>query len=318
MKSTMGISINPLAGEIFIRCLLHNISRRRTIKGLVRAEEREIRELKGFLDGRPHHSHLWLIPFLEHYHTFDDQEKAEWEVYCRRQEDALTLAVTVNLGDRFAVISGESAGLIPELWQLCREKQVTRVFAEPSFLAGLAERFGSSFTAATRARKKYIYRLKPGELRVSPDRSFRKARESDYELLVQWYGAFVKEEKIAVNEDYLRILKAGLLYVYLKDTRVASMVRVPVIGTSYAKISAVYTPPEERRKGCATQLQANVSAIFLGSGLSMITDPEDSNIASITCYEKLGFSRIGKEISLYPEWRKNPEWGKNPEVESLG
>ncbi len=126
-------------------------------------------------------------------------------------------------------------------------------------------------------------------------------------MLVQWYGAFIKEEKLPVKDDYLSILKTGALYVYVKEGRMVSMVRVPVIGMSYAKISAIYTPPEERLKGYATKLQANVSAIFLGQNLSMITDPEDSNTASIKCYQKLGFSLIGAEISIYPEWEINPE-----------
>lgn len=248
------------------------------------------------------HSHLWLIPFLEYFPTFSDDSKAGWEFHVRMAGAGIGLAITIDLRDRFAVISGDGGGQAQAIWQMCREKGVTRVFAEPSFLASLRESLGSAFDAEARARRKYIYRLKPGELRIAADTSFRRAREGDFELLVKWYEAFVREENILVSDDYLKVLMSGALYVYLSGSRIVSMVRIPVIGTKYAKISAIFTPPEERGKGYATQLQADVSSVFLGRRLSMITDPEDKNTASIRCYEKIGFSRIGEEISIYPNW----------------
>ena len=140
-----------------------------------------------------------------------------------------------------------------------------------------------------------IYRLAHvDEPRQRPAGHPRLADPSDRDLLVRWMGAFSAElgdPRADAERAVDRRLREGRLFLW-DDGRVVSMVGTfpPVAGV--VRLGPVYTPSEERRRGYATALVAEVSRRALAAGASRCMLYADlANPISNSIYQAVGYRR---------------------------
>src|SRR5437762_6248764 len=128
---------------------------------------------------------------------------------------------------------------------------------------------------------------------------FRLAVEAEHDLLTRWTTAFMAE---ALNDTHgedvpqatLKRIRAGDLFVWESDTgQVVSMAeRVrPIINV--ITIALVYTPPELRGKGYATNCVAALSQHLLNSGWAICSLTTDlANPTSNHIYQRIGYRPV--------------------------
>jgi ribosomal protein S18 acetylase RimI-like enzyme len=132
----------------------------------------------------------------------------------------------------------------------------------------------------------------------------RRGSTAEAALLVEWANLFYTEafgaNTHAHAEDYVsELLDAAEprgIWVWEVDGKPVSTASVNRITPHGAVISLVYTPPAERRKGCAAALTAALSAHLLTSGrqwCALYTD--QTNATSNHIYQSIGYIRIGEQ-----------------------
>ncbi len=155
--------------------------------------------------------------------------------------------------------------------------------------------------------REMVYRLDTvTAVPVAPGR-FRRAEDSDRELLREWmlqFHAEAVEPISAVEAAQLtdRKLLEGALYVWEREAPVslAGWVRPTRNGIT---IGPVYTPEAHRGKGYATSCVARLSDLLLEeySFCSLFTDL--SNPVSNSIYQKIGFRPINPVLQTRFEYR---------------
>ena len=73
----------------------------------------------------------------------------------------------------------------------------------------------------------------------------------------------------------------------------------------YGKIAAVYTLPNQRRKGYALNLVHAISEDILKDGLVPILYTDADYGASNSCYKKIGFEQVGSLCTVQGKDIKN-------------
>jgi uncharacterized protein len=126
--------------------------------------------------------------------------------------------------------------------------------------------------------------------------SFRHATESDREILVSWFEAFVREalDSVPTNTERSveRHLQRGTAYIWEDETPVTMACHVGITPNG-ASVSMVYTPPEHRRKGYASACVATLSQTLLNQGYKycfLFTDL--ANPTSNHIYQALGYQPV--------------------------
>lgn len=114
-----------------------------------------------------------------------------------------------------------------------------------------------------------IYQLQTVEPIAKSSGYLRLANESDRQLILEWYKAF-ELDAIGTNQENIhRIvdyhLKENQAYIW-EDKLPVSMVFSGGSTPNGKRITAVYTPPEYRKKGYATSCVAALSQKLLDSG----------------------------------------------------
>jgi hypothetical protein len=127
----------------------------------------------------------------------------------------------------------------------------------------------------------------------------RLATQSDRPLLLQWFTAFNSEIDLVTNDVIDAIqrkvdveLKRQSIYIW-EDKAPVSMVGGRQFSPTAARIAAVYTPPEYRRKGYATASVAALSQKLLDQGCDrcfLFTDL--ANPTSNRIYQQVGYCPI--------------------------
>lgn len=130
----------------------------------------------------------------------------------------------------------------------------------------------------------------------------RIATESERELLIRWFEAFVLEAlgsvEPGVERTVERHLQRGSAYIWEDETPVSMACHVSVTPNG-AGISLVYTPPEHRRKGYASACVAALSQTLLKAGhryCFLFTDL--ANPTSNHIYQAIGYKPVG-DLSDY-------------------
>jgi uncharacterized protein len=165
---------------------------------------------------------------------------------------------------------------------------------------------GQAIRLATRER---IFRL----TQVRPPRpvagSWRLATETDRALLVAWLRAFNAEAldggepaDMAVVADRMLAGEGRAAYLW-DDQRPVSLAAVGGPTPHGARVGPVYTPPEQRGRGYASNLVAAVSQAQLDAGrraVFLFTDL--ANPTSNHIYQTIGYEGV-RDIA---EWRFEP------------
>ena len=130
----------------------------------------------------------------------------------------------------------------------------------------------------------------------------RIATESERELLIRWFEAFMLEALGSVEPGVERTVERHLqqrsAYIWEDETPVSMACHIRVTPNG-AGISLVYTPPEHRRKGYASACVAALSETLLKAGhryCFLFTDL--ANPTSNQIYQAIGYKSVG-DLSDY-------------------
>jgi predicted GNAT family acetyltransferase len=192
------------------------------------------------------------------------------------------------------------------------------VLAEPS-LPGVtanepwASRFADAWTAATGRSWRLgvgqgVYALVEVRTPQQASGSARAATIEDRELLREWMDAFAAEALQAMPRDEGAMERgidarigagaAGGFTLWQIDGRPVSLTGWMPIPAG-ARIGPVYTPPEERGRGYASNLVAHVSADMLEGGAAacfLYTDL--GNPTSNAIYRRIGYEQVAESSMI--------------------
>lgn len=126
----------------------------------------------------------------------------------------------------------------------------------------------------------------------------RKAEEGDRQLAEAWVREFHAETRGTQSEpakDMASWIANGRLWFW-ENSEVVSMLvaRKPVVGV--VRISAVYTPPEKRRRGYAAACVHAISKQITDAGLHCILYTDLANPTSNSIYRRIGYRAISEAI----------------------
>lgn len=151
-----------------------------------------------------------------------------------------------------------------------------------------------------------IYSLTKVSFPPPIDGNIRPAQPSEAPIIAGWIRAFAadalpKSEQLteaAALKKAEDIINAGRMFVW--DVKGKPVAQAAVSGTqNTARISMVYTPPEERGHGYAKSVVAWLSQQQLDMGKSMCCLYADArNPVSNSIYRKIGYEFVGRS-SLY-------------------
>jgi len=178
----------------------------------------------------------------------------------------------------------------------------------PSDVAGT---FSSKWTQLTGQKPveymdQLIYTLKKVSFPPPVEGEFRFARPGEAPCVAEWVSAFAREalpkaEQKSSAEELKKaeeMIKVGRVAVWIVNGRPAA--QAGISGTdSVARISMVYTPPEQRGHGYASAIVAHLSQLQLDQGKKMCCLYADArNPVSNSIYRKIGYEFVGRS-SLY-------------------
>jgi uncharacterized protein len=162
----------------------------------------------------------------------------------------------------------------------------------------------SAHTGAHARRRMHqgVYRLRAVKRSDRAAGRLRAAEERDRYLVIPWLDAFGREALDGTATDAARVWDSfqgeSVRRLYLWETpegRSVSLAAVSGRTPNGVRISSVYTPPEERRRGYASALVAALSRSELESGTRFCFLYTDlANPTSNHIYRDVGYERVGE------------------------
>lgn len=130
--------------------------------------------------------------------------------------------------------------------------------------------------------------------------ALRLAREDDADLLRTWVDGFKRDTHMPASgrDDVPQRIAAERLWVWDVDETPVSMaaVQVPVAGA--VRVSLVYTPPEQRRRGWAAACVAGVTSLQHERGLVAMLYADAANPTSNGVYTRIGYRHVTDAVDL--------------------
>ncbi len=159
---------------------------------------------------------------------------------------------------------------------------------------------GGSTTVALRMRLFQLETLAPPG--PSPAGAARVADESDLELLVAWNKDFAADALVH-GEDSADAVRDKLSYggitLWEDGGRPVSMASLRRQVAGVCRISAVYTPPDYRRRGYGGAVTASVSRQALDQGAAAVVLYTDlANPTSNALYRRIGYRPVCDRIAV--------------------
>jgi predicted GNAT family acetyltransferase len=187
----------------------------------------------------------------------------------------------------------EVAAVYPDLPGVVGPAHVAELFAQL-----WTNRFGGSWRVKIRQRIHVLTAVKKAPTR--PNGSLRRMEHADSELILSWMDAFVRESGIVgPAERVVRpVLEQRKFYLWDDDGPrcIAAAARDTPHG---ACVNAVYTPPEQRRKGYATAAVGALSGMLLAAGKDFCCLYTDvANPTSNSIYRKIGYRPVRDDAEL--------------------
>jgi GNAT superfamily N-acetyltransferase len=138
------------------------------------------------------------------------------------------------------------------------------------------------------------------------------ATEDDVELAAEWFEAFmgdadeqagrprgVSAHEVPDRPEMLRRIRAGRLWFWLDDSGVPvhlTGVNPPSYGV--ARVGPVYTPPDRRGRGYASNAVAEVSRLLRADGARVCLFTDQANPTSNKIYTDLGYRPVADMANL--------------------
>lgn len=177
------------------------------------------------------------------------------------------------------------------------------VVGEPAAVRAVARLWAAEHPVAIRPDMEMaIHQLTRLEWPRLPAGQVRKAGLDDLPLLTRWMTAFEEDTGIfSTGAEALtrQLISAGTASVWEVDGRPVSMAATAGGTPNAARVSYVYTPPEERGRGYAAAVTAHVTREILDAGHRMavlytdLDDPVPNHI-----YRKLGYRRVASAMTV--------------------
>lgn len=131
--------------------------------------------------------------------------------------------------------------------------------------------------------------------------TFRLAEQSDWPLLALWAPDYGREQNTPVNVTALfaRLLARRTLYVW-DDDGPKCVVALSGNTPNGVRVSAVYTPPDFRKRGYATSAVAAASQSALDSGAKFCVLATDRELSSTPAriYRSIGFEPLRDHLAI--------------------
>jgi predicted GNAT family acetyltransferase len=232
-----------------------------------------------------------------------DPSAYEDPFYAAVVDDTDTLVLSAIMTPPHNIVLASGGDYEPGLGALV-DYLLTNAIAIPGVTgpAQMAEDFAALWKAATGQETKVemfqrVYELRNIRLPKMPSGNFRIARHEDIVTIAQWIRAFeveaLEKEHDLDLERAERFVNRGQMFVWDDGGKLTSMAMSTRPLKSSITVSAVYTPPELRRKGYATALVARLSEHLLSMGyefINLFTDLENPTSNSI--YQKIGYHPV--------------------------
>jgi len=190
---------------------------------------------------------------------------------------------------------------IPPLAEALRPRAIPSVFGRVEQVDAFAKIWEAT---PVRRMDERLYRL--GTLvEPSGDGHARRARSSEFGLLVEWYTDFVAEAGLPGREtspgDLLKLrMDQNELVVWESEGEIVSLAgfSTPVDGMS--RIGPVYTPPGHRRRGYGSAVThaATVAARQAGAA-EVVLFTDLANPTSNSIYQALGYRPVSDYATVY-------------------
>lgn len=172
---------------------------------------------------------------------------------------------------------------------------------EAAFLAAWAAVTGGTGTPWTRTRLYRLAGLVPSEAAAAG--AARLAGQADLDLLLRWHEEFQREAEGGGRDDVRRSVAERLGYAGLllweaggKPVAMAGLTRI-VAGV--ARVTGVYTAPDQRRRGYGGAITAAASQVALARGAAEVVLFTDlSNPTSNALYQRLGYRSVEDRVVL--------------------
>jgi len=166
-----------------------------------------------------------------------------------------------------------------------------------------SERTGRAAVSVMRERIFRLDRVAPP--RPAPGRC-REAEERDRALLISWFAAFNAEalphalpSDLAEQADRFLRRAGRVAYLWEDDGEVVSLAGVGGPTPRGIRIGPVYTPPELRGRGYASNLVATISQLQLDTGRSFcFLFTNVANPTSNAIYEAIGYAPVAEVDQL--------------------
>ena len=146
-----------------------------------------------------------------------------------------------------------------------------------------------------------IYRLDKVNPKTIGNNLFRTASISDLEVVSDWVGDFLREAVPNTTENEIQrnkervidAIKEQSVYLLEVENKIVSLARRTGPTPNGERIGLVYTPPNERRKGYATEIVAKLSQLLLDEGKTFCFLYTDlANPTSNKIYQDIGYKPI--------------------------
>lgn len=223
-----------------------------------------------------------------------------------REEDAL-LGAAICTPPRAVLLASMPAPVAAAIAQVLAEAEfaTSGAIGPPAEVEAFAQAWSIATGRDVAGRETLgLYRADSVDPPVGVPGAPRTAREADVELLTGWVEAFETELGHAEREPdpgaLLRTRMAGgRLQVWVDGQRPVAMASTspPVDGVT--RVSLVYTPPADRRRGYAAAITAAVTSAELAAGArACMLYTERANPTSNAVYRRIGYVDLGDHLEL--------------------
>ncbi|ACX68316.1 GNAT family N-acetyltransferase [Paenibacillus sp. FSL H8-0457] len=190
--------------------------------------------------------------------------------------------------------------LLRELVSELGEAALPGVTGEP----GVAEQFASCYAEERHGAYRHqmtmeSYHAPTVKSPLGVEGRIRRAAVEDTQKVARFLVGFsedaygVRANAASQVETAERLIQQGGLYVWMAGSHTVSMANIAHRSPRHGRINAVYTPKEERKKGYASALVADLGSILLQEGLVPMLYADQANPDSNRLYQHIGFTRCG-------------------------
>jgi GNAT superfamily N-acetyltransferase len=131
-----------------------------------------------------------------------------------------------------------------------------------------------------------------------------KATEQHSDTVAQFLSGFMEDAfEVSVDPSTQQgkarsMIEGEGLYLWMVEGKPVSMANIAHRAPRHARINGVYTPPENRKKGYASALVAEICTILEGENLIPMLYADLKNPTSNKIYQNIGFEKKGHILVL--------------------